>query len=97
MNELMNVRFPVALRPNACSNLLIHEVSRSHITTQHNRYDSSGRVIGSSQRPLPDNKHQSSQINVLVPAGFKPTISAGQRPQTYAVDRAATGTCVFPK
>jgi hypothetical protein len=24
--------------------------------------------------------------------GFKPTISAGERPQTYALDRAATGT-----
>jgi hypothetical protein len=23
---------------------------------------------------------------------FEPTISAGERPQTYAVDRAATGT-----
>ena len=25
-------------------------------------------------------------------AGFEPTISAGKRPQTYALDRAATGT-----
>jgi len=24
--------------------------------------------------------------------GFKPTMSAGERPQTYALDRAATGT-----
>jgi hypothetical protein len=24
--------------------------------------------------------------------GFKTTISAGERPQTYALDRAATGT-----
>ena len=24
--------------------------------------------------------------------GFEPTISAGERPQTYALDRAATGT-----
>jgi hypothetical protein len=29
--------------------LLIHEVSRSHSTTHHSRYDSSGRVISSSQ------------------------------------------------
>ena len=27
--------------------------------------------------------------------GFEPTISAGERPQTYALDRAATGTGVF--
>jgi hypothetical protein len=26
------------------------------------------------------------------PVGFKPTISAGERPQTHALDRAATGT-----
>ena len=28
----------------------------------------------------------------MPPAGFKPTISAGERPQTYGLDRAATGT-----
>ena len=26
------------------------------------------------------------------PVGFEPTISVGERPQTYALDRAATGT-----
>jgi len=28
----------------------------------------------------------------MPPAGFEPNISAGKRPQTYAFDRAATGT-----
>ena len=28
----------------------------------------------------------------MFPVGFEPTISAGERPQTYASDRAATGT-----
>jgi hypothetical protein len=28
----------------------------------------------------------------MPPLGFKPTISAGKRPQTYALDRVATGT-----
>jgi len=28
----------------------------------------------------------------MPPVRFKPTISAGERPQTYALDRAATGT-----
>ena len=28
----------------------------------------------------------------MPPAGFEPTISAGERPQNYALDRAATGT-----
>jgi len=28
----------------------------------------------------------------MTPAVFEPTISAGKRPQTYALDRAAIGT-----
>jgi len=28
----------------------------------------------------------------MPPAEFEPTISASERPQTYALDRAATGT-----
>ena len=32
----------------------------------------------------------------MPPVGFEPTISAGERPQTYALDRAATGTGQFP-
>ena len=27
--------------------------------------------------------------------GFEPTISAGERPQTYALDRVASGTGVY--
>jgi hypothetical protein len=27
--------------------------------------------------------------------GFEPTIPAGERPQTYALDRAATGTGIM--
>jgi len=28
----------------------------------------------------------------MPPVGMEPTVSAGERPQTYALDRAATGT-----
>jgi len=28
----------------------------------------------------------------MPPVGFEPTISAGERPQTYAIDRVAIGT-----
>ena len=28
----------------------------------------------------------------MPPVGLEPTISAGERPKTYALDRAATGT-----
>ena len=31
----------------------------------------------------------------MPPVGFEPTISAGERPQTYALDRAATGTGIM--
>ena len=49
---------------------LILHVSRSHTTTQHSRYDSSGRVISSSQRPLPDNTRHSQQTNIHAPGGI---------------------------
>ena len=32
----------------------------------------------------------------MSPLGFEPTISAGERPQTYALDRAVTGTGTLP-
>ena len=32
----------------------------------------------------------------MPPVGLEPTISAGERPQTYALDRAATGTGISP-
>ena len=31
----------------------------------------------------------------MPPVGLKPTISAGERPQTCALDRAATGTAII--
>jgi hypothetical protein len=47
-----------------------------------------------SQRPLPtqDNTKYRHKGQTLMPsAGFEPTITAKKRPQTYALDRAATG------
>jgi len=52
---------------------------RSHTTTHHTRYDSSGRVISSSQRPIPNNTQHSQQTNIHDPVGFEPTVSAGER------------------
>ena len=51
--------------------LLIHDVSKSHSTIHHRRYDSSSRVISSSQRPLPDNTQHSEQTFILGPRGFR--------------------------
>ena len=49
----------------------ILDISRSHTTTQHSRWDSSGRVISSSQRPLPDNTRHSQQTNIHAPGGIQ--------------------------
>ena len=63
--------FSVALRPNAGHGLLILDVSRSHTTTYNSRQDSSGRVISSSQRPLPDRTQHSQQTNIHSSGGIR--------------------------
>ena len=63
--------FPVVLWPNAGHGLLILEVSKSHTTTHHSLYDSSGRVISASQRPLPDKTQHSQQKNIHAPGGIR--------------------------
>jgi hypothetical protein len=58
------------------------------------QYNSSERVIGSSQRPLPtqDNTTYKHKTQTPMPReGFEPAIPATKRPQTYSLDRAATG------
>ena len=40
---------------------------------------------------LTTNNHHNIQTSIP-PMGFEPTFSAGERPQTYALDRAVTGT-----
>jgi len=55
---------------------LIVEVSRAHSDT-HTQKDSSSRVIGPSQRLLP-NKKQQSQFTIFThPVGFEPAFPAG--------------------
>ena len=71
----VNLPFPLCLlltrQPPVGQSLLIHEVSRSHTTTHHSRYDSSGRVISSSQRPLPDNTQQSLHTDTHAPGEIR--------------------------
>jgi hypothetical protein len=59
--------FSVALRPNVGHGLLIREVFGPYSTAHHNRYDTSGQVISSSQRPLPENAQHSKQTNIHAP------------------------------
>jgi hypothetical protein len=63
------------------------------IWTHHNRQDSSGRVISPTQRPLPDNTHK--RPISMPPTRFEAIIPESERPQTYALDHAATGIDVL--
>jgi hypothetical protein len=60
----------LARQPPVGQGLLIREFSRSHPRMHHSRYDSSGRVISSSQRPLPDTQH-SQQKKIHAPGGIR--------------------------
>ena len=84
--------FPVALQPNA-SHGLIFEVFVDH--TQ--RRTTVGRTPldewSAHRRDLYLTTHNThNRQTSMPPVGFEPTISAGERPQTHALDRAATGT-----
>jgi hypothetical protein len=65
-------------QPPVEQDVLIHEVSRSHTTTHHSRYDSFGRVISLSQRPLPDKTQHSQKTNFYAPDGIR-TINLSRR------------------
>ena len=39
--------------------------------THHARYDSTGRVISSTRRPLPDNTQHSQEIDIHAPGGIR--------------------------
>ena len=78
------------LRVWASSFLRLHDHTQGH----HSRLDSSGRVIGPSQRPLLDNTY--NRQTSMPPAEFEPAIPAGDRPQTHTLDRSATGIGSLP-
>jgi hypothetical protein len=64
----------------------------------HIQLDSSGWVISPSQRPLPTQENTTYEHNrqTSMPwVGFEPAILATKRPQTYSLDRAATGIGVL--
>jgi hypothetical protein len=61
----------LARQPPVGQGFLIHEVSKSLTTTHHIWYDSSGRVISSTQRPLPDKTQHSQHTNIHAPGGIQ--------------------------
>jgi hypothetical protein len=67
-----------------------HLITLRH--TYHSRYDSSGRGIGPSQRPLPDNTNAHKRQTYMPLVGFEPMIPLSARPQTYVLDGAPLGS-----
>jgi len=69
--------------------LLIMENSQSHWDTLHS-VGLTGRVISSTQKPLPDTTLTKDRSMPPPQVGFEPAIPICERPQTHALDRAAT-------
>ena len=76
--------FSVALRPMASAFLKFLDHTRR---TTVGRTPLDERSALRRDRQVPHNRQTS-----MPPVGFEPTISAGEGPQTYALDRAANGT-----
>ena len=67
--------------------------SRSHATTHRSRGRTPLDKGSARRRGLYLTTHNThNRQTSLPPVGFEPTISAGERPQTYVLDRATTGT-----
>ena len=53
----------------------------------------SAGLLRTSDQLVAETTHNTHNRQIsMPPVGFEPTISAGERPQTYALDRTATGT-----
>ena len=91
IHDIYNIFF-LARQTSVGHGLLIHEVSRSHDAPQLVGFlwTSDQLVAETSTWQL-----QHSQQTSMPPVGFKPTISAGERPQTNVLERAANGTGIL--
>jgi hypothetical protein len=66
------------------------------ITLRHTTRDRTPVHEDSAHRrdhSLPDNKQHSQETDIRALAGFEPAIPASERPQTDALDSAASGIC----
>ena len=83
--------------PPVGEGVLIIEGLSSHSDTQH----SVGLLWTSDQLDAEISTRQNPTLTTgktsMLPAGFEPTIPASERPQTHALDRAASGTCLRAK
>jgi hypothetical protein len=82
----------MAQQPLVGHGLLITKASRSH-TVRHTTLDRTPLDEWSARRRdlylTTHNTHK--RRTYMSPPGFEPAIPAGERPQTHALDRAATG------
>jgi hypothetical protein len=82
--------FLMVQQPLVGQGLLIFQASRSHSDTAQ----SVGLIWTSDQPDAETSTWQNTTHNrqtYMPPAGFEPTIPAGERSQTHILDRAATG------
>jgi len=85
--------FAVALRPNAGHDLLILEdYTQQHTTISRTPLDEWSARRRDLYLTTHNTHNRQTSMSPCPPVGFEPTISAGERPQTYALERAATGT-----
>jgi hypothetical protein len=90
--------FSVALRPNAGHGLLILEVFLDHTQRRTTVGKTPLDEWSARRRDLYLTTHNTYKRQIpMLPVRFEPTFSAGKRPQTYALDRAATanGECNY--
>jgi hypothetical protein len=81
------------LQPNAAYGLLIHE---GFLITHNDASQWVGLLWSVRRRDLYLTTHNTHNTQTsMPPAGFESTISAGEWPQTYALDRAAIGTGII--
>ena len=74
-----------------CRDAMLHLITLIDTHTHtHTRYDSSGRGIGPSHRPVHYNTRYSQQKASTSPEGFAPAIPASEQPRPPALDRATT-------
>ena len=82
-------------QPPVGRGLLIHEVSISHTTTHHSRIGplwTSDQLV--AETSTTQNITLTTDRHLRRRWDSNTTISAGERPQTHALDRAATGICM---
>jgi hypothetical protein len=83
----------MAQQPPMGQGLLIIKASQSHSDTPH-----SVGLLWTNDRPdaeISNNTQHSQETDTHAPAGFEPAIPASERPQTHALDSAATGIGEF--